>query len=66
MTGYMQKSTNMIKIIRLAKTPGASWVLDIDDDISVDLGEHKGRVKTNAHLERYQIIKFKTQKLGVI
>ena len=45
------RTTNKIKMIRLAKAPRACWVLDVDNDVSVDLGEHKCRVKTNPHLE---------------
>ena len=43
-------TTIMIKIIRLAKAPGACWVLDVDNDVSIDLSKDKGRVKTNPHL----------------
>ena len=45
------RTTNEVKMITLAKAPRACWVLDVDNDISVDLGEHKCRVKTNPHLE---------------
>ena len=50
-TDIIITATSTIKIIRLAKTPGACWILDVDNNVSVDLSEHKCRVKTNAHLE---------------